>query len=142
MSISVWCEHNQKLYHFKVRPSTVLDQVIHALLGVLAQEVPCVVRAVSDMQLLLLGDIQNPRKSMQQNCIWGPTRPVAVPGWGLVQTTAAMFVQRPLVPHCVSGHCLTESYIMHPTNSWQFLTFVKCVLPAELQTFSNLQQRQ
>ena len=67
LSISVWCEHNQVLFHFKVRPSTVLIKLYHALLIQLAEDVPCVVRGVSDMRLLLLGNILNQYMSIEEN---------------------------------------------------------------------------
>ena len=43
----------------------------------------------------------------EQNCIWGPTRPVAVPGWGLVQTTAAMFLLYEHIMLCRGHWCHT-----------------------------------
>lgn len=58
--ISVRCHYNQSIFHFKVRPSTRLDTVCHALLSKLAQEVPCVVRDMSDMRLLRGLEISEP----------------------------------------------------------------------------------
>ncbi len=67
LSISVWCEHIQVLFHFKVRPSTPLIRVYQALFIQLAEDVPCVVRGVCDMRLLLLGNILNQYMSIEEN---------------------------------------------------------------------------
>ncbi len=69
LSISVRCMHNQKSYHFKVRPSTVLIRVYHGLLQQLAQDVPCVVRDVSDMQLVCYGHVLSRYESIYENNI-------------------------------------------------------------------------
>ena len=67
--ISVQCHHNQSIFHFRVRPSTVLDAVCHALFRELAQEVPCAVKVVSDMRLLLFGNVKKRFLSVQENNI-------------------------------------------------------------------------
>ena len=69
LSFSVRCMHNQRSYHFKVRPTTVLNRVYRALLLELAQEVPCVVRDMSDMQLLCYGNVLTRFLSVYENNI-------------------------------------------------------------------------
>lgn len=69
LSISVKCMHNQKSYHFKVRPSTVLIRVYHGLLQQLAQDVPCVVKSVSEMQLVCYGHVVKRYESIHENNI-------------------------------------------------------------------------
>jgi hypothetical protein len=113
LSISVWCVHNQMLFHFKVRPSTVLDRVYHALLRELAQDVPCVVRDVSDMRLLLIGNILNQRKSIQANNILpGDQLEMFLSNWGLVQTTAALLLLCKHMLFCSGQRCHTVPMVI------------------------------
>jgi len=69
LSISVKCMHNQKSYHFKVRPSTLLIRVYHGLLQKLAQDVPCVVEDVSEMQLVCYGHVLIRYETIHENNI-------------------------------------------------------------------------